>query len=423
MWDDSLERRHYERMDNNAPKASTNRKFDPWQMENMKFEKGENFYMRVMRPVDGSVYRRKHHWVPGAGAPRECTEDHPDFFDPAINKGRCSYCAIFSDKKDRGRQKVVDVLEVIDFRFFHIVPDDVRGGDKETIQRCAHDEPDGDIRENRCHLCHSEDERIRVRHFGGHKVLEMPGYQYEQLWAAHSKLSEECISIVGQDERGDPVVCKNKKGRASKNFILTFICRHCEDEIIDESVLQQMAPLAKRKMKSAKQSCKSCGKVDYPYTIYACDSGKGRTPTPSEIAQGTPPAEGEHWVVRGSMFDKPLEVTIAGQDKSVPGQRDPIVLKNLNISTGSSWSSLAADLSMFGFDDAQIEKICEPWDLAHRYRPSYKLKPEDFSSKEEWVEAVLREQAEVANRPYPFQDGSGGARSFKSSGQRRSFRS
>jgi hypothetical protein len=387
-------------------------------MEKMLFNKGETFYMRVLRPTDGRVHRRKFHW-PANGLPIECTEDHPDFFSQDMNKGRCSLCAIFPDKKDRAKQKTVDVLEVIDFRFFHIVPDEKKGGDKETIERCVHDEPDEDIRENRCYLCANDDPRVSTRHFGGHKVFELPSYQYEQLWAAHAKLTETCISVVGQEQDGSPVIC------GEKNYILTFICRHCEDELLDEKVSRQMAPLAKQKYKAARQRCSNqqCGQTDFPYTIYACNSGKGRSPTPSEIRDGVKPPEGEHWVIRGGMFDKPLEVTIAGQEKTIKGQKDPIVLKNLNISTGSSWSGVVDDLVMFGFDHEQIEKICEPWDLHHRYRPSFKLKPDDYPNKAAWVEAVLREQAEAVNRPYPFQDGSGGAKSFAGSGQRRSFRS
>jgi hypothetical protein len=415
-WNDDLERRHYERMEQEQQKSGAGAQYDPWQMEKVLFNKGETFYMRVLRPVDGAVHRRKYHW-PAGGLPIECTEDHPAFFDKGLNKGRCSLCTIFPDKKDRAKQKKEDVLEVIDFRFFHIIPDEKKGGDRETIERCTHDEPDSDIRENRCHLCNSDSERVNTRYFGGHKVLELKGYQYEQVWAAHEKLTHTCISVLGQEADGSPVIC------GKKNYILAFVCRHCEELVLDEKTAKKMAPLAKAKFKAAKQICKNCNKADYPYPIYSCESGTGRSQTPSEQRDNIAPDEGEHWVVRGSMFDKVLEVTIAGQEKYIKGQKDPIVLKNLNISTGEAWSSITDDLLMFGFTEEQVVKFCEPWDLSHRYRPSFKLKPDDYPDNGAWEEAVLREQAEAVNRPYPFGEGSGDERSFKSSGGRRSFRS
>jgi len=415
-WNDDLERRHYERQEEQQSRGGQN--FLPWQMDKVTFVKGDTFYIRILRPVDSHVYTRKYHWPKGL-PPISCTEDHPAFYDQATNKGQCSLCTIF-DKKDRAKQKKEDVLEVIDFRFFHVVPDESKGGDAQTVERCIHDEPDNDIRNNRCHLCNNNDPEISKRYFGGHKVMELKEYQYNQVWAAHEKLTNTCISVVGEDSDG-PIIC------GKKNYLLTFLCRHCEEILLDDKEVQRMAPLAQDKYKRAKQTCTHCGKADWPYAIYACESGHGRTPTPMEIEKQVQPAEGEHWVIRGSMFDKVLEVTVACQEKAIKGQREPITLYNLNVSTGEDWSSVYTDLSYFGFDDEQIEKLCEPWDLADRYRPSWKLKPADFSDEQSWVDAVLAEQAETVGRPNPFAGGSGGARSAFSGEQggapRRSFRS
>ena len=405
-WDDELERRHYER---EQEKKEQRGDFLPWDMDRVTFDLKETFYLRILRPPGGRVYSKAFHWPKGM---RQiiCTRDHPAFQvknDDGTTTGRCVCCHYF-DNKSRGRRKTDDVLEVIDFRYFHLDGDD--------IVRCIHDEPDGEIRNVRCHLCNSPDEKVAKRYFGGHKVMELREYQYNQVWAAHEKLSDYCISVVGEDEDG-PVIC------GKKNYLLLFLCRNCDEVLMDEQTVKSLAPVAQDKFKRARQTCPNCNAKDFPYPLYACDSDKGRTPTPLEIKDGVEPEPGEHWCIRGSMFDKVLEVSIAGEVKSIKGQGD-ITLKNLNVSTGEAWSPVGLDLSYFGFSDEEIEEMCKPMDLVHRYRPSYKLKPEDFRNEEEWVMAVLDEQAEVIGKANPFRPGGGSSgRSFgPSHGQRRSFR-
>lgn len=145
---------------------------------------------------------------------------------------------------------------------------------------------------------------------------------------------------------------------------------------------------------------------------------------PGERAKFSP-EDAEHWVVRGSMFDKILEVTVTGKEKKI-GKQD-VVLKNFNFSTGPEWSTVYNDLQLFSLDDEEIEKLCKPWDLEERYRPEKGVKPEEYPDEEAWVEAVLDAQAEAAGVKNPFsssggsknpwgkKSGEGGMRSFRSS--------
>ncbi len=161
--------------------------------------------------------------------------------------------------------------------------------------------------------------------------------------------------------------------------------------------------------------CK-CGTTDYLFEVSVCENG-GRT----RVGDKDDLSDADHELVRAGIFDKVLEVTVAGEQQS-SGDRT-WTQKNLSFGTGSSFSSLMADLEQFGFNDEEIEGLCEPWDLAFRYRPE-RLKRNDYSSDQEYVEAVLEAQAESINKPNPYKSsGPGGPRrSFGGRGGARSFR-
>ena len=144
---------------------------------------------------------------------------------------------------------------------------------------------------------------------------------------------------------------------------------------------------------------------------------------PPEERAAFRPEDADHWVVRGSMFDKVLEVTITGKEKNIGGKM--VTLKGFNFSTGPEWSRLEDDLAQFNLEDEAIEKLCEPWDLDERYRPEKSVKPDEQPSEEAWVEAVLDAQAESAGVKNPW--GGSGSKNPRGKtsegGAKRSFRS
>lgn len=391
-------------------KRHSSRKFDPFELEKVTFEVGESFFIRVLRPPDGKLFTRAFHW-PAGGYPHTCTRDWPGF------DGKCVWCEYHSDKNDRAKRKEVDVLEVVDFRFFHRVPHPTREG-KETVALCAHDEPDHLLAEkrNRCPHCNSSDERIRERVFGGHKVLEMNQDQYGALWAAHDKLSQTCIH-VGEDGK----VC------GARNYAVSYVCSNpeCMHELVSDNDIMESTQVQLSQYVDHIQECPACGNEDLPFGIFACDNG-GRTPFPSEIEiakKGGKPEDADHWVEQGSLFDQVLELTIQGEKKKIGDKL--VTLKKFQVSTSSkpeAWTSIVSDLEEFKFDEEQIEKICEPWDLWHRYRPEY-LKRDDDESEEDYVARVLDKQAEAVGKPNPFSSAGGGKKRFGGRAATRRFRS
>lgn len=402
-WNDSFRRGHLEKQEERKSNFG-DKKFDPFELEKVTFEAGETFYLRVLKPVDGRVFTRPFHW-PQGGGPHTCTRDWPGFDE------KCCWCHYHGDKDDRARRREVDVMEAIDFRFFHIVPHPTKDG-KETVAVCSHPEPDGHLpQRNRCPSCNSNDERTKERHFGGHKVLEMNQEQYGALYAAHDKLSKTCIALTGEGK-----IC------GKQNYPVSFVCSKCEAELVSEKGIRESSEVELRKFVDHRQECPECGNQDFPFGIYACD-GDGRTPLPSEIEgamAGEPPKDAAHWVIKGSMFDKVLEITIQAEQKKIGDKM--ATLKKFQVSTGEEWSSVSDDLRNFGFNDEEIEELCKPWPLEHRYRPEF-INREQGESDEDYVQRVLDKQAEAIGKPNPFSSAGGGSRRFGGRAGARSFRS
>jgi hypothetical protein len=284
-----------------------------------------------------------------------------------------------------------------------VVPSE-KNPERDTLVRCKHDEPELPKR-IRCSLCTDGAER----HFGGHKVLEMNATQWDQLWATHQKLQERCIGTH------DGKVC------GAANYPVSYICANpaCQVELIGEDEIQKMPPKQLSQILTAPQQCGTCQHEDFLWGIFLCDNG-GRSPTPAEEAElmamtpeergETKPEDSDHWIVRASMFDMILELSITGQQKKFG--KNVFDVKNFNFSTGAGWSTLEEDLSHH-VDPADIEAMIQPWDLADRFKPE-KIKPGEYSSEEEYVEAVLDAQAEQLGKDWvsPWKKSAGGAGAF-----------
>jgi hypothetical protein len=358
-------------------------------METLTFDVGETFLLRFMQPADDKPYDRYYHW-PKGGYPHTCTLETPGF------DGKCVFCHFDREMKDeaeaRGQKansslyrRHQDVLEVIDFRYFHVVPDPNRDG-KDTVERCSHNESALPSRV-RCHNCNSDDPETSKRYFGGHKVFEMNRTQYNQVWAAHEKLSNTCIHVNGDGE-----VC------GAKVYPVSYICEGCQEEVISEDEINRTPPAQLEKQVNFPHNC-SCGHTDYLFEVSICENG-GRTP----VGENDTLEDADHGVVRAGIFDKVLEVTVAGEQQS-SGDRT-WTQKNLSFGTGAEFSSVLMDLEDSGFSPEEVENMVRPWSLDHRYRPE-RLKRDDYGSDEEFVEAVLDAQAESIGKKNPFQPSQG----------------
>ena len=201
--------------------------------------------------------------------------------------------------------------------------------------------------------------------------------------------------------------------------------------ILDQDDVQRTPPQQLAQFNNAKHTCKECGEHDYPWGIYACDNG-GRSRTPSEDKQWKEmspeereafrPEDADHWIKRGNLFDKVLELTIQ-PEKTKIGSKE-VTLKHFNFSTAPGWSTLYHDLSQYDLSPEEMEKLCEPWDLTERYRPEKSVKPSEYPNSEAWANAVLDSQATAAGTANPFQSSDGGKSPWgKKGGGLRNFRS
>ena len=415
-YNEAFDRSVYDRDNERASQGGGD--FLPWEMEKMNFDVGETFYVRFLAML--GVFGYDHHW-PSSGMKDACTAKLPEFGgDPVKGGGKCVYCQHFGSK-EKGKLQYKDVFEVIDFRYFHIVPSPKKSGSF-VVKRCAHDDPVP--KHNRCVLCNNGNAEQATRYFGGHKLWEVNNEQYLQIMSAHGKLQGTCVAALGTETiEGKEVV----KICGEKTFLLAFLCPKCEATLLDEDEIRKSADQQIATFRKTKQKCK-CGHEDYPYGIYACE-GDGRTPTPSEIEKGVPPEKGSHWVVRGSLFDKVLECTVAGQTKKIG--KDDVKLKQLSFSTGEDWSRVDDDLKAFGQTDENIVKMCEAWNLDEKYRPGAYVKdaPKRDAFKDDiegYVAAVLDMQAANCGKPNPYGGSGGGRGSFAGKGEettgRRSFK-
>lgn len=367
---------------NNNSGGGGDKKWDPWEMDNLQFVPDETFYIRVLPPQDGGPYQYGYHWPPG-GRKYTCTRDLPGF------NGKCVFCETFSGKGVQGRRQERMVLEVVDFRYFHITPHPTKDN-RETITRCEHDDPQP--RNNRCALCASGNERVAQRHGPRHKVLELNQSQWKAVVSTHGKLQNYCIAV---NDAGH--VC------GKKTYLTALTCVQCQHPAADFDQLRTLSDIQVAQITNSKQTCKSCSHHDFLWQVYACDGGgvSRLGPDTNDTPNGA-----SHRTVCGSMCDKVLEVTVVPEKKKI-GNKD-VTLKHLNFSTGAGWSTLEDDLKEFGLSAEDIEKIAEPMDLDRFYQPMRQVKVKDHDTTESWVAAVLAAQAEACGSSNPFGDGPSG---------------
>ncbi len=366
--------------------------FAPRSMDYYKINVSESGVVRVLDPGDDGFFVFARHWV---GRPHTCTAQWPGF------EGKCVYCHYLNlamDARNKGtdtetHKKDLDnlypgtarLVEVIDYRYFHIVPD----GDKQSVVRCGSD--DYHPRRSTCQWCAHQDPKIAERHFGGHKLWEFGKNHFNQLGGVHAKLAAVCIA-----ETADGGIC------GQGIYTIGFQCSHCaQHEFITENDLRTKSDEEIDAIISQEHECPVCKKADYPEPVRMCESEM-------------------HEAVPATIFDKELEVTCAGETYVDKRGRERKT-STLNFDRSFPFASVGDRLKEHGFDADQIAAICKPWDLAHRVRPEW-LDPAKFTSTHEYIAAVLAAQAKVMQRPNPFADAPSGPRSqpfSRGSGDRR----
>lgn len=358
------------------------KKFTPWELEQLTYEPGEAFYLRFLPPMNDRPYMKHYHW-PAGGRPYVCTASLPEF------DGQCRLCQAFPDKNDRGKRRTQIVLECIDFRYFHVVPSD---NGRSSISRCLHNNPELPSAV-RCTYCRSTDASVAERHGPLHKVVEMNHSQWEQLWNTHLKLQGICTHV-----EADGSICNQP------NYPVAYVCSNaeCESILLDEDSVAMASMATLSAFEKTQKQC-SCGNVDLPWGIYACEGG-GRSRSPSEHAKWNAlsdeeraamvPGDAAHWVARGSVFGQTVQLNIVGEEKLF-GEKTAVI-KKFNFSTSTDWSNIHDDLKGCGLSDDEIAKLVEPWDMENRYRPMRQLKRSEYPNTQMWVEAVLATQADAA---------------------------
>lgn len=371
----------------------------PWEMERFNLSINERAMIRFLDPngipdpttkskPEGDsrgFYTRRFHW-PEGGAPATCTSEIAEF------EGKCCYCHynhLYNEeqkkKKDeaesrgqkynyptsRLRPQDQHVMEVIDFRFYHIANGEK--ADEKIVTLCNIDGPVGDP--ERCELCNSQNEEEAKRVFGGHRLWELKPAQLDQIMPAHQKLKKVCVH---RGENGD--YC------GQEAYVVSFNCEKCKADLEDPQKVRRMDQKAVATIASRIYECE-CGHKGFPESTSACKSN-------------------EHEAETGSIWSKNLWVDCSGETKKAFDKTEYEAKIFTFDTTAEAICPIEDFLAMeLGLNDEEIEKLVTPWNLPHHYRPEYiHLTDKDGNEKpiEQYLQDVLDKQAEKLNKPNPY---------------------
>lgn len=332
----------------------------PWQAYKFAMDVGDEAAIQF-KPMEPFLW--EYH---GFNPNHTCTSNEdvwPEF------KGKCVWC-YYCDRdkafRDKWYQRSSFVMSLLDFRFFHWEMGQKNGRDVVLVHVCQDPNPTPG-RRNRCPHCNSTDEFVRERRFGGLKRWELNKTQFNQVTDAYARLQQICVHV---DAEGN--VCNHRV------FDVAYNCAHCGHEVLDERALQSEDAA---EVINNPYQCSNCGNEDFLKPLNICDSDA-------------------HEPVPGSLFDKMLTVTCSGTSKEVGGKMR--TLKNFNFEVKAwPWRSAKDNLGDFAISDEDIQKMLEEEDVRSRYSPAWGVKRADFETDDEWVDAVLKKQAENAKKPLP----------------------
>ncbi len=299
--------------------------------------------------------------------------------------GKCVWC-YYNERDKEFREKHYATtrtwMQLIDFRYRHWEKTMVKGKEKILVHTCSESEPNP--RRNRCHHCNSTDPYIAERRFAGKVRWEMTDDQFAQVTDTYKKLRGICLA---QPDPNDPdSVCEQKI------YDVGYVCSNeeCQAELITE---RQLETEDCNERINNPFECPECGNVDYPVAVLVCSSE-------------------DHEALPASLFDKILDVSCSGVTKQTQGGERTTKAYSFDTSK-APWSTLEDDLAFFGITGEKAQEMMTPESWVERFRPMW-LKRNDFGSDEEYVEAVLKKQAEKAGKPVPPEwlgTGGGGNRS------------
>lgn len=400
-------------------KKKENRKkggIKPWEMERVNPAVNETEMFRFLYPGENvDIFIRKFHWPEGQG-PSTCTSEIAEF------SGHCCYChyheAYMQEQKkkqdeakakgqkynypqSRLRQQEQHIMELIDFRFYHVVEGEKAEGSNEpekSMEKCNVDGPDGDP--ERCEHCSSSNPEEAKRVFGGHRLWEMKSDYMDQLMAAHQRLQKVCVHV---DEQTGEVCGKEA-------YVVGLQCEKCKNDLVDPAAVRKMSTKDIESLMQP-QECSACKHKGYPDLQSACKSD-------------------QHEAVRGQIWDKNLIVTCVGETKEIKqagGKTIEYEARKYSFdSTQEPFCTVMDYLLGWGFEEEEVEKMCAPWDLDYYYRPEWISLTDKETNKdkpvEDYVQEVLNKQAEKLNKPNPWSaTGTQSKGTFGSSQHKRSF--
>ncbi len=385
----------------------------PWATERFQMQIGEPAgRIRILNPGDDGFLTINQHRTNGWKT-HTCTEDQPGF------DGDCVFCNYWA-KAEKGTEdkrnlypKTMTAVELIDFRYHHIVERPNRQGEmRKVVVRCEYDTPEIPTRGRGPKCPHCEDAKdpgstTSERFFGGHKVWEMSSKQRKMLEAINTEL-------------GGTAFYKDHEGYVTElnAYTIGFRCNSCHHEALSEEQFNSMTDEEVDDFASDDWTCPECGNVDLPEEVWIGE----------DVEQNEYNMDDDS-VYRASIFDKDIEILCTG-DKLNLGNGETRDVRSFSFDKSKfAFGLVSASLEEMGLDEQGVEDALAPWDLMDKfYRPEF-LRTQKFEDEDgnvnfdAYVDAVLDRQAAALKRdnPFPKRSDDSGAVSSGSGGSSRSF--
>lgn len=359
-----------------------------WGSDTFELAVTESAKMRFLafQESTGQPYTRTFHWPAGMGQ-KTCTSYMEEF------GGKCVYC--YYDQKFVEEQKIAKaiatknndksfkstssrlkkqtqvVFEVVDFRFYHVTP--VVKDDAKEMRVCNVDGPDAD--ETRCEMCADSDATIAARVFGGGRRWEVKNAQVPQIFDAFAQLQKLCVFAMP-----DGSAC------GKETYTVDLLCSNpeCAVELLPSSKVTMMNSKTLSEFLNKPVKCAACGTEDYPRQESACKSKA-------------------HAGVRASLQDKNLLVSCSGtKEKTFDGTEYEKKTFSFDIKS-EPFESIEDSLLAWGFEEAEITKICAPQNLDWKFAPE-RISRKKYSDDDTagYVQSVLAEQADSLKKDNPY---------------------
>jgi len=370
-------RRTLNRSQSTKPPTGRGPSRQPWALKQFSMDIGEPpAKLRVIAPGPDGFFCSNSHFV---GRNRRCTQD--------IFGGKCVYCHEQARAKDKQTARDLNkrfkyTLEVIDFRYHHIVEEEVKGAMRNVLKRCASDDVDPKFKRGRgCKYCSSSKASEAERHGPARKRWELSSKGFETV----SNLNRELAGHATAD------------GEVYDAYTVGFECAECSDQCdielegepvpFDEKALAKIEPDDVEAWANREYKC-ACGFTALPKETWIAVNGDDE-----EI----PGAE------RLGIFEKSIRVDVNGEKG-----RDGKQYRTYHTSDNKDFDICPIDVELEDYvNQDEIETLMRPISFENIYRPVWDIKQEDHVNQEEYIQSVLDAQAEVLKIENPYKpDGS-----------------